>query len=232
MAGTPGLKRMQVEAVILAGGGSERFGAENKLLVDLCGKPVLAWSIAAFAEAECVDRIVLVAASGEEAAIRALAAPMARGKLANVVAGGKRRRDSVEAGLRACRARYVAIHDGARPLVTAQLIEDCVAAAATTHGAIAAAPVTDTIKRVRAGVVIDNPVRSELWAAQTPQVVLRQAWLDAAESSDNDETDDASMLSRLGLAVRVVDAGSENIKITRPMDLEVARAILRTRGER
>jgi 2-C-methyl-D-erythritol 4-phosphate cytidylyltransferase len=230
MAGTLGLKRMQVEAVILAGGGSHRFGPENKLLVDLCGKPVLAWSIAAFAASASIERIILVAAPGDETAMRQMAEPLARGKLGQVVAGGERRRDSVEEGLRACRTRYVAIHDGARPLVTTQIIEDCVAAAATAHGAIAATPVTDTIKRVRGGVIVEHPERSDLWAAQTPQVVLRRAWLDAAGSSDNDETDDAAMLARLGLGVRVVDAGAENIKITRPLDVDVARAILKARS--
>jgi 2-C-methyl-D-erythritol 4-phosphate cytidylyltransferase len=136
----------------------------------------------------------------------------------------------VEAGLRACTSRYVAIHDGARPLVSTEIIEKCVAAAEGSAGAIAATPVTDTIKDVQDGTIRDHPDRGGLWAAQTPQVVLRQAWLDAAAASDNDETDDAAMLARLGLAVKVVDAGPENLKITRPVDLEVAGAILRARG--
>ena len=78
--------------------------------------------------------------------------------------------------------------------------------------------------------ITGHPERSRLWAAQTPQTVLRQAWLDAAAMSDNDETDDAAMLSRLGLECAVVDAGAENLKITQPLDLEIAAAILRARG--
>jgi 2-C-methyl-D-erythritol 4-phosphate cytidylyltransferase len=147
-----------------------------------------------------------------------------------VIPGGARRRDSVEAGLRACTSRYVAIHDGARPLVTPALIQRIIDAASRGNGAIAATPVTDTIKEVRDGTISGHPDRALLWAAQTPQVLLRQAWLDAAAMSDNDETDDAAMLSRLGLECAVVDAGPENLKITRPADLETAAAILRSRG--
>jgi 2-C-methyl-D-erythritol 4-phosphate cytidylyltransferase len=110
------------------------------------------------------------------------------------------------------------------------LIERVVMAAEGLPGAIAATPVTDTIKEVTDGRITGHPERSRMWAAQTPQVVLRQAWLDAAAMSDNDETDDAAMLSRLGLECAVVDAGPENLKITRPADLVVAAAILRQRG--
>jgi 2-C-methyl-D-erythritol 4-phosphate cytidylyltransferase len=147
-----------------------------------------------------------------------------------VVAGGERRRDSVEAGLRACSTRYVAIHDGARPLVTTDLIRRVVAGAEGKPGAIAAVPVTDTIKEARDGVITAHPDRSLLWAAQTPQVVLRQAWLDAAATSDNDETDDAAMLARIGLECAVVEGDPHNIKVTRPLDLELAQAILRSRS--
>lgn len=115
-------------------------------------------------------------------------------------------------------------------MVTSALIERVVDAAAGKPGAIAATPVTDTIKEVDEGLVDGHPDRSRLWAAQTPQVVLRQAWLDAAAMGDNDETDDAAMLSRLGLECAVVDAGPENLKITRPLDLEVAALILAARA--
>jgi 2-C-methyl-D-erythritol 4-phosphate cytidylyltransferase len=91
--------------------------------------------------------------------------------------------------------------------------------------------VTDTIKEVTNGTISGHPDRARLWAAQTPQVVLRQAWLDAAVTSDNDETDDAAMLSRLGLECAVVEGSPENIKITRPIDLVMATAILRRRGQ-
>ena len=190
---------------------------------------MLAWSLAAFEAAEGLGCLVVVTSPDRLTEVEELCATWARKTCFRVVEGGARRRDSVEAGLRACTARYVAIQDGARPMVTSALVERVAAAAQGKPGAIAATPVTDTIKEVNEGLVDGHPDRSRLWAAQTPQVVLRQAWLDAAAMGDDDETDDAAMLSRLGLECAVVDAGPENIKITRPLDLEVASLILAAR---
>jgi len=218
---------VKCDAVIVAGGSSARFG-ENKLAADLCGRPLLAWALAAFEAAPSVDTIVLVAGAGCEAWAENLAKVWAPTKFRAVVPGGARR-ESVEAGLRACRSRYVAIHDGARPLIAVTTIELAIAGAAGKPGAIVAIPITDTVKEVANGAIVGHPDRSRLFAAQTPQVVLRQAWLDAAAASDNDETDDAAMLARLGLECVVVEGSVENIKITRPMDLEMARMILERR---
>jgi 2-C-methyl-D-erythritol 4-phosphate cytidylyltransferase len=222
---------VKVDAVIVAAGSSTRFGAQDKLLADLAGRPVLAWSLAAFEASVGLGCVAIVTARERVAEVTRVAEEWCPKARFRVIEGGARRRDSVEAGLRACSTRYVAIHDGARPLVTPDLIARCVAAAEGKPGAIAAVPVTDTIKEVRAGVVTGHPERSMLYAAQTPQVVLRQAWLDAAAMSDNDETDDAAMLARLGLDVGIAAGDPENIKITRPSDLEVAAAILRSRGQ-
>ncbi|MCC6960573.1 MAG: 2-C-methyl-D-erythritol 4-phosphate cytidylyltransferase [Dehalococcoidia bacterium] len=222
---------MRFDAVIVAAGSSTRFGAADKLMADLHGRPVLAWSLATFAAADGLGRLVVVCAPGREGEFAGLCAKWSPGSDVRVVAGGARRRDSVDAGLRACRERYVAIHDGARPMVTPALIRRVVEAAAAGAGAIAATPVTDTIKQVDSGRITAHPDRHRLWAAQTPQVVLRQAWLDAAAMSDNDETDDAAMLSRLGLECAVVDAGTENLKVTRPIDIDVAARILAEREQ-
>ncbi len=223
------LAHVPTDAVIVAAGASTRFGPGDKLLVDLAGRPLLAWSLAAFEAVRGLGCLVIVAAPSRVAEFEALAARWCPRTCFRVVAGGARRRDSVEAGLRACSSRYVAIHDGARPLVTPALIERVIAAAEGAPGAIAAVPVTDTIKEVRAGRIVAHPDRSLLWAAQTPQVVLRQAWLDAAAMSDNDETDDAAMLARLGLECIVVEGAHDNIKVTRPLDLDIAARILAAR---
>jgi len=220
---------MPTDAVIVAAGASTRFGRGDKLTADLLGRPVIAWSLAAFEAVRDLGCLVIVAAPGREPELERIATEWCPRACWRVVAGGARRRDSVEAGLRACSSRYVAIHDGARPLVTPSLIERVIAAAETRPGAIAAVPVTDTIKEVRNGVITAHPDRALLWAAQTPQVVLRQAWLDAAAASDNDETDDAAMLSRLGLECAVVEGSYDNLKITRPLDLELAARLLAAR---
>jgi 2-C-methyl-D-erythritol 4-phosphate cytidylyltransferase len=221
---------MTFDAVIVAAGSSTRFGTTDKLSAELCGRPVLAWSLGVFEGLDGLGCLVVVTSHERMAEVTALCEAWSPRVCFRVVEGGLRRRDSVEAGLRECTSRYVAIHDGARPLVSAMTIRQVVEAAAGGPGAIAATPVTDTIKEVTDGLIAGHPDRSRMWAAQTPQVVLRQAWLDAAAMGDGDETDDAAMLSRLGLECRVVDAGAENLKITRPLDLELAALILRARG--
>lgn len=225
----PDTRSVNLDAVIVAAGSSTRFGVD-KLSADLCGRPVLAWSLSLFESLPGLGCLVIVTGEERIAEVTELAEQWCPKTCFRVVAGGARRRDSVEAGLRQCTNRYVAIHDGARPLVTKAMVERVLAASEGKPGAIAAVPVTDTIKEVRDGLITGHPERSRLWAAQTPQVVLRTAWLDAAAMSDNDETDDAAMLSRLGLECAVVEGGPENIKITRPLDLDLAAAILRDRG--
>ena len=223
---------MNVDAVIVAAGASTRFGGEDKLFVELAGRPMVAWSLAAYDDTKSVDRIVVVASPENRERMQQIAAKWAPARFAGVVPGGPRRRDSVGAGLKLCTSRYVAIHDGARPLTSPELIARCIAAAEGGPGAIAATPVIDTIKEVAKGVITGHPDRALLWAAQTPQVVLRQAWLDAAAMSDNDETDDAAMLSRLGLECAIAEGDATNIKITHPFDLEIAALILKTSSAR
>jgi 2-C-methyl-D-erythritol 4-phosphate cytidylyltransferase len=224
---------MKVDAVIVAAGSSTRFGVGNKLLARISGQSVLTRTIGAFWEADCIDRVIVVSLPAEfETTVRpaALCHPAADAARLILVPGGARRRDSVEAGLRASRARYVAIHDGARPLITPALIATVVDAAEGRPGAILGVPVTDSIKEVSDGVIVGHPERSRLWAAQTPQVVLRQAWLDAAAAGDGDETDDAAMLARFGLECAVVEGDPGNLKVTRQIDIEIAEAILRARS--
>lgn len=223
---------VNVDAVVVAAGRGERFGSSEKLLADVGGRPVLAWSLSALAAAPSVGRIVLVARNDDVARVAATAAGLAGDARLRVVRGGPRRRDSVAAGLAACTTEYVLIHDGARPFVTVELIEACIAAAAGRPGAIAAVPVTDTIKVVgEDGTIAEHPDRRHLWAAQTPQVVRRELWLAAAMADDADATDDAAMLARLGHRCRVVEGDRSNIKVTYPIDVAIARAIAAWRRE-
>jgi 2-C-methyl-D-erythritol 4-phosphate cytidylyltransferase len=221
---------MKFDAVIVAAGSSTRFGGEDKLFADLGGKPVLAWSLAAFDGMPGLGQLVVVTSAANLEKVRTVAAAWAPGACLSVFVGGARRRDSVEAGLRQCTNRYVAIHDGARPLVSRAVIERARAMAEGKAGAIAAVPVTDTLKEARDGVISGHPDRTRFFAAQTPQVVLRQAWLDAAAAGDDDETDDAAMLARLGLDCAIAEGDPENIKITRPIDVALARLILEERA--
>ncbi|MCY3882040.1 MAG: 2-C-methyl-D-erythritol 4-phosphate cytidylyltransferase [Chloroflexi bacterium] len=222
---------MRVDAVVVAAGRSTRFGEGDKLLANLNGRPVIAWSLAALGAAESVRQVAIVGREDLVGALEAIGREVLGEALEAVVPGGARRRDSVEAGLRAVTSEYVAIHDGARPLVTVELIDRCVAEAANAAGAILVGPVTDTIKEVEEGAIVASPARERLRAAQTPQVVRREAWLEAAALSDGDETDDAAMLARAGLEVRVVEGYPANLKVTRPIDLALAGALLAERGD-
>lgn len=222
---------MRVDAVVVAAGRSTRFGEGDKLLANLNGRPVIAWSLAALAQAESIGRVAIVGREELVGALESIGREVLGEALVAVVPGGERRRDSVEAGLRAITSEYVAIHDGARPLVEPKLIDACVAEAAKAAGAILVGPVTDTIKEVEGEAIVASPDRGRLRAAQTPQVVRREAWLEAAALSGGDETDDAAMLARAGLEVRVVEGDPANLKVTRPIDLVLAGALLAERGE-
>ena len=223
---------MQVDAVVVAAGRSTRFGDGDKLLADLNGRPLIAWSLAALQAATSIRQVAIVGREELLEMLEAIARETLGEALAAVVAGGARRRDSVEAGLRAVASEYVAIHDGARPLVTPRLIDACVTEAAKADGAILVGPVTDTIKEVQGATIVGSPERGRLRAAQTPQVVRREAWLAAAALSEGDEPDDAAMLARAGLVVRTVEGDPANLKVTQPIDLILARALLAERGGR
>jgi len=219
------------QAAIVAAGVSARFGASDKLFADLCGVPVLRWSIEGMLSVPSVHPPILVVSSASEDPVRALLTDMGMTTGTVVVRGGARRRDSVEAAVRAASAEYVAVHDGARPLVAADLLGRVLAAAAGLAGAVPGTPLNDTIAMVDgSGRITGHPERSSLRALQTPQVVRRAEWLAAAALDPADVTDDSAMLARLGLFCAAVEGDPANVKITRPADLMLARALLRERG--
>jgi 2-C-methyl-D-erythritol 4-phosphate cytidylyltransferase len=218
-------------AVIVAAGSGERLGVGRpKALVRLGGRALVQWSIDALAGVEAVKQIVVAMPPGADAPPGVTAVP-----------GGEARSDSVRRALAACGpGDPVLVHDAARPLVTAQLARSVLAALeeeASADAAIAALPVTDTVKRVPPGsaVVSQTLDRRELWAVQTPQV-FRRAALQAALDVPGDvlaaATDDAWLIERRGGRVIVVRSSEENFKVTTRTDLEVAELLLAKRRSR
>jgi len=211
---------MAVVGIIPAAGSGERLGASGPKAFAMCGgRSLLDWSLEVL-DAVC-DRVVVAVPAGFEDEGRVL--------------GGASRSESVRLALAAAPEADVAVvHDAARPLITRELVEGCVAALSEGwDGVVAAAPVSDTIKEADgSGRVVRTLDRSALWAIQTPQVfradMLRRA-LDVDAAVLAAATDDASLVEAAGGSVRVVEAPAENIKVTRPVDLALAEALLRAR---
>lgn len=235
---------MQAAVIVLAAGQGRRMGAgKNKIFLELAGEPVLLHSLRVFEQAADVCQIVVAAAADELEQIQAMIKAAGITKAKTVVPGGSTRLRSVAAALPyvSCTAQFVAIHDGARPLLAADDFAAVLAAAADPGvvGAILAAPVTDTIKTVAAanavaqgavvGVIAASPERELLWRALTPQVFAIDPLLDAYSRLDKDFTDDAALLAANGGRVLMVRGSEENIKVTTPMDLKLAELILQDR---
>jgi 2-C-methyl-D-erythritol 4-phosphate cytidylyltransferase len=225
----------RVGVAVPAAGSGLRMGGVRKAFLELSGQPTLLHALRPFlAETRVVA--VVVALAPEDAA----SPPSWLVELAprvRVVAGGATRSQSVRSAIAALPADLdvIAVHDAARPLVTAGVVSECVALALAGFGAVAGCPAVDTLKRVDAeGSVLDTPDRSSFWHAQTPQVfpagVLRAAYTDLGAEG----TDDSALVERVGSGVRVkmVDAGPSNLKVTRPEDVPLAEAILRGRAGR
>lgn len=219
--------------VLVAAGRATRMGGVDKLLAPLAGRPVLGHALRAFARHPAVAALVVVASVERLGAVQELALAEAGPKLAGVVPGGARRQDSVRAGLAVLAEQaLVAIHDGARPFVPADLIDRGLAALRDRLAAVAVVPVTDTIKRVDAsGLVVETPPRADLRAAQTPQffhlAVLRAAYATADWTTEY--TDEAGLVETIGVAVGTFAGDPANIKITTPRDLALAEALWRAR---
>jgi 2-C-methyl-D-erythritol 4-phosphate cytidylyltransferase len=212
---------MSVVGIVPAAGSGERLGSDGPKAFVVCGgRPMLDWSLDALREV--CDRVVVAAPHGFVDESR------------DFVRGGAVRSESVRLALAAAPEATVAVvHDAARPLVTPDLVRSCVAALEGVDGAIAAAPMSDTVKQADgSGRVVATLDRSVLWRIQTPQVfradVLRAA-LDVSGDALAAATDDAALVEAAGGVVRVVEAPAENIKVTRPVDLALAELLLSDR---
>lgn len=228
---------MAAVALLLAAGRGERLGADApKAFVELADRPLLQWSLDVLAASAAIERIVLALPEGVEAPPDAVKLP----SNAVCVEGGAVRSASVRNGLTAAPdSELVLVHDSARALLTPELVERTLQAALELgiDAAIAAAPVTDTVKRAQGEppIVGETLDRSDLWAVQTPQVFRRAALERALEVSDEllaQATDDAWLVERAGGRVAIVPSGSENLKVTTRTDLALAELMLAERAAR
>lgn len=222
-------------AVVLAAGSSERMG-EDKLNLPLGGKSVLAMSLAAFEKSETIDEVIVVTKPEKLQEIAALRERYGFTKLTKAVIGGKTRTESALAGVceADARADVICIHDGARPLVTQEIIADAVHHAIIYLAAAPAIPVKDTLKQANDGEVVATPDRAGLFAVQTPQAfhadIIKGA-LTAAVASGTAYTDDCAAVEAFGGKVHLSKGSEENLKITTPLDMDIANAILKRRME-
>jgi len=217
-----------VGAIIAAAGRSGRMGGRDKLFAVVGGRPLLAHTLIAFDVCRGVDRVVLVLSPESMERGRELVAEAGFSKVAAVCQGGERRQDSVCNGLDALAScQWVVVHDGARPLVTAELIERGLEAAKETGAAIAALPIGDTIKEVEPPGLIGRTLsRGQLWAAQTPQVFRYDILRQAHQRAQGEATDDAALVEKLGYQVKVFEGSPRNIKVTTTADLVIVEALL------
>ena len=213
-------------AVVVAAGNASRI---DKVMAELNGEPMIARTVRQFQNCDAISEIVIVTREDLILPISGLCKNMPKVKA--VVAGGKSRQESVHMGLNALsdKVKLAAVHDGARPLITWQVIDRVVRAANTYGAAAPAIPVKDTIKVVEGRVVKYTPDRATLFAVQTPQVfdfdLLRGA-LKKAEQDGAQVTDDCSAVEMMGMTVKIVEGDERNIKVTTPMDLKIAEMLL------
>lgn len=225
-----------VSAIIVAAGGSVRMGiADSKQFIPLLGHPAIEYTLRAFEKCHLIKEIVVVCREQDKERIRLIADENGFSKVSSLVEGGASRAESVRNGIKAAssKAKYFAIHDGARPLITVEEIERVIEAAFETGAATLGVPVKDTIKIVDGYNKIEStPLRSQLRAVHTPQVFERELYQFALENAGDNMinfTDDCSLIEHMGGEVEVVKGSEENIKLTTPIDVVIAESILRER---
>jgi 2-C-methyl-D-erythritol 4-phosphate cytidylyltransferase len=230
------LFRAMLSAIIVAGGSSQRMGFD-KLFAVIAGEPVIAHAIRAFERATSVSEIVVVARKQRHDEIRKIISGAEFQKISAIVPGGERRQDSVRGGLERIDhdAKYVAVHDAARPLITPEQIERALEQCCVHGGAALAQPVNDTLKRADADLLVVGSVdRHQLYAMQTPQIFERKLIEEAYRDVYAEKilvTDEVSAVERLGQKIALVLNNDFNFKITYPRDLPVADFILRDRAK-
>jgi 2-C-methyl-D-erythritol 4-phosphate cytidylyltransferase len=225
-------------AIIVAAGASKRFGgATPKQFLELKGKPVVIHTMLRFEACPAVDEIILVLPDSHKAGFIEIASKFPLKKLIRIIGGGSSRAESVLNGLKAVRpettetAGVVAVHDGARPLVTPDEIAETIKKAEETGAAVLTAPVTDTVKEISGGRIIRTVDRGSLRRALTPQCFRYDILKKAYEMADDitEATDESYLVERAGFPVTFVEGSPFNIKITHPEDLALAEFIMERR---
>jgi len=222
--------------VVAAAGSSTRMEGQDKMFSELDGIPVLVRTLLVLNACERIHELVVVVRADMIPEVSRLCQEYGVSKVSKVVSGGDTRTESVLRGVSECslQAELIAIHDGARPLVTQWVLEETLKEGARTGAAAPAVPVKDTIKQVEDGLVTGTPDRSKLFAIQTPQVFessLIKAALTKAQSEGVSLTDDCAAVERMGMKVSITKGTYENIKITTPVDLILGEAILNWREQ-
>ena len=221
--------------LIPAAGMGRRMGCDrNKLLLRLLNQPILAWTLLAAEAAEQINWIGIVGQPSDFPDFQTILAALNLNKPVELIIGGQSRQESVYNGLQAlpAAAQQVLIHDGARCLVTPQLLDHCATTLSNCQGLIAAIPVKDTIKVADQGIVQQTLARNQLWAAQTPQgfeVQLLKQCHERGQQLKWQVTDDAALFEQCQLPVQIVLGEETNLKITTPTDLAIAQIILHQR---
>ncbi len=225
----------QVIAIIPAAGIGARMGlTKAKQFIDLCGKPILAVTLSHFQRCNLVDRIVIVVSQEDiDYCNREIVNRYKLSKVFKVIVGGERRQDSVRKGVEAVAdsCKWVLIHDGVRPLVTAELIERVIKAAKEFRAVITGLPVKETVKEIDSqGRVIRSVDRRHLWLIQTPQIFrwedIHMAHQEAVKHGWEEATDDAFLIEKMGIPIKIIEGEEDNIKVTTHQDLDMARFLL------
>ncbi len=220
------------DAVVLAAGGSTRMNSFDKIQFPILGRPLVAWTVAAAAAAPAVRNVILVVRPGQEAALEGESWVQESG--VRLVRGGERRQESVAAGVDACDADIVVIHDGARPLATSALVDAVANAALESGAAVPLVSLTESLRRLRRDSIVDWMDRYGLNLAQTPQAIRRGLLLDAYAVHDpwgsEGIVDETLLVQMIGATVTPVRGERANIKVTVPEDIQIVTALLQSRA--
>ena len=230
-------KKYLTSAVILAAGSSTRMGGESKQFIELCGMPVVARTVKTFDECDMIDEIIIVCKKQELELYSDFSSKFDLKKPIKIIEGGNTRQESARCGVDAVssKSKFIAIQDAARCLITDELIRKVCHAAYLHGGAIMAIKAVDTVKIADKNAFIEStPDRNFTGQAQTPQVFKTNAFRAATYVARDEEfegTDDASLLEHIRIPVKLVEGSRENLKVTEPLDIVIARAILAKRQE-